>query len=51
MRCVVCDGKGFVQAAPLSIRTGQNNNHRKALWDKAVVVPCFACTGAQVVLV
>jgi hypothetical protein len=54
-KCLVCGGKGFVQAAPLTgINTNSfgmlnctavgRNNHRRALWSRAVTVPCFACT-------
>lgn len=51
--CPVCEGAGFVKAAPLSgINRGfggvaqVGRNHRRvALWARAVTVPCWACGG------
>lgn len=54
--CAVCEGRGFVQAAPLSaipridpggrgtsVAVASRNHHRRALWSKALIVPCWAC--------
>jgi hypothetical protein len=35
--CTVCDGKGFLQAAPVA--------NTKAAWNMAVAVPCWSCAG------
>jgi hypothetical protein len=53
--CQVCEGAGFVRAAPLtSLPTGRYGGvlvaashgfHRKALWSRALTVPCWACGG------
>lgn len=46
--CPVCDGTGFMRAAPLScLLTGRYVGARKALWRSAVAVPCWACTGSK----
>lgn len=37
MNCLVCDGKGWLKAAPLSA----DNNF--VLWGYAVMVPCWGC--------
>ncbi len=58
MTCLVCEGVGFVRAAPLSNPpTGRGGHllvaashgfHRKALWSRALTVPCWACGGSQI---
>ena len=46
--CEVCEGVGFVKAAPISTvwRSG-GNRHRITLWPKAVTTPCFKCGGRE----
>lgn len=49
MNCVVCEGKGFVKAAPVQVMTvfiGSNPEPEfrpSAAWAWAVDVPCWAC--------
>lgn len=55
VKCDVCDGTGFVRAAPLSqlptnargtATIGASHGlHRKALWSRAMAVPCWSCGG------
>lgn len=40
MNCLVCDGRGWLKAAPVS---GRDGTKPAALWLLAVAVPCFAC--------
>ena len=47
--CETCGGKGFLKAAPLSMapfRPG-GNRFRRALWQHAVMVPCWECKQAH----
>jgi hypothetical protein len=46
-RCPVCGGSGWVRAASISTHSSYHAVGRVALWAYAVVVPCFACEGAQ----
>ena len=61
MSCPVCGGSGFVKAAPLSmvpkapiygrgphVAVIGGNMRRRALWSKALIVPCFGCSQAPV---
>jgi hypothetical protein len=43
--CPVCDGSGWVRAAPVSPFSWTHKVGRVAMWAHAVVVPCFACGG------
>lgn len=47
--CVVCDGTGWVLAAPISHpNTAAPKFYRKPLWGSAITVPCFVCGFALV---
>ncbi len=53
-KCPVCEGVGFVRAAPISVATGalrvvgaRQGKHRKAVWRHAVTIPCWACSGGN----
>lgn len=43
--CIVCGGKGFLQAAPVK---RDPNAQSRPQWHEAAVVPCFSCTGGRV---
>lgn len=44
--CHVCEGSGWVQAAPISSPAPYAPKYyRRPIWVKAVMVPCFACFG------
>lgn len=49
MNCVVCEGSGFVNAAPVRVvavwvgSVAEPECEPVAAWDESVVVPCFAC--------
>ena len=42
--CEVCGGLRFVKAAQVSNYSHSHPIGRVALWEWAVVVPCFVCT-------
>ncbi len=53
MTCALCGGTGFVRAAPMSslptsryggpLVARSHGFHRKALWSRALTVPCWVC--------
>lgn len=45
--CPVCDGSGWLQAAPVLSRAWTERVPR-VCWSYAVIVPCFGCAATPV---
>lgn len=43
MNCLICEGRGWLKAAPMSTNSKTHTPAVVALWRSAVLVPCFGC--------
>ena len=43
MKCTVCNGVWFLQAAAVQNRVTAEGEKAFVLWGSSAVIPCFAC--------